>query len=275
MSHKLLAMISGAILPVLLAGGCAPPTADEAAPPSPAAAALKASNGLSFNGLSFNGMSFNGLSFNGMSFNGLSFNGLSFNGMSFNGMSFNGLSFNGLRDPVVKGFVSYLVQCALPENDSVTYEVDGASHTFQGSIGLAPEWKTESCGPSCQRWISACLLARLNKAGEHVPVSLRGEHPALKTERKEERDYPVREATYYGNLFEAPEKIFLCHAPGTPSVSRVCGDSLASCPMQVAGSCDEVCRPGRHQSFRDCKPGPTNKGPSETFEEAITVFLKE
>ena len=40
----------------------------------------------------------------------------------------------------------------------------------------------------------------------------------------------------------ASDKIYACYSPGTPSIPRVCGDSLNGCPMNVVGSCDRACR---------------------------------
>jgi hypothetical protein len=233
-------------------------------------------NGLAFNGLAFNGLSWNGLAFNGLAFNGLAFNGMTFNGMTFNGMTYNGMTYNGLDHPVVNSLTSYLVQCALPAGDSVSYTIDDRNYTFSGQIGLAPEWKTGSCGPDCQRWMTACLLSRLNKLGEHVEISIRGDHPALAVVPHEQRDFRTREATYYGNLFEGPDRIYACYSPGSPSISRVCGDSLSDCPMQVVGACNDACRgPGRHQSFRDCSARvPIPRRSQDVFAEAITVFLR-
>jgi hypothetical protein len=234
-------------------------------------------NGLAYNGLSFNGLSWNGLAYNGLAYNGLSFNGMSYNGLAYNGLSYNGLSYNGLSDPTVSQFVTYLVECALPEGDSVSYDIAGSSYTFHGSLGLAPEWKTQSCDQSCQRWVSACMLARLNKLGHHMEVSLRGEHPALKAPKSEWKKYNVREATYYGNLFEGPEEIFACVAPGEAEIPRVCGDSLADCPMHIVGSCAPACRgKTEHGAFRDCATTPrARKKSADVYAETITVFLDD
>jgi hypothetical protein len=283
MSQKSFLMMF-ALAPTLLVGACGnvdEPDLDRAA------AALTSDNGLSYNGMAYNGMAYNGLSFNGLSwnglaynglaynglaFNGMAYNGLAFNGMSYNGMAYNGMSYNGLSEPVVQKFVSYLVGCALPPGDSVSYEIAGQKWTFAGEIGVAPEWKTGACGESCQRWISACMLSRLNKKGEHIEVSLRGEHRALKVVRHEERDMPRREATYYGNFFAGPGNINVCLSPGATAIPRVCGDDLAGCPMKVVGSCDRACRrPGPHGSFVDC--GSENRNSAQLFSETVTVFL--
>ncbi|HEY0712459.1 MAG TPA: hypothetical protein VGF45_07285 [Polyangia bacterium] len=232
-------------------------------------------NGLSFNGLSWNGLAYNGLAYNGLSFNGMSYNGLAYNGLSWNGLSYNGLSYNGLSDPTVNQFVSYLIECALPEGDSVSYDINGSSYTFHGSLGLAPAWKTQSCDQSCQRWVSACMLARLNKLGSHMEISLRGEHPALKAPKSETKTYDAREASYYGNLFAGPEQIFTCLAPSQSAIPRVCGDSLADCPMNVVGPCAQACRgTTEHGAFRNCETtAPAGGKSADAYSEVITVFL--
>ena len=74
---------------------------------------------------------------------------------------------------------------------------------------------------------------------------MRGKNHALKLERHEARDFAVREATYYGNLFDGSADAFACYSPGSPSIPRVCGDSLETCPMKVVGSCDQACKQDR------------------------------
>jgi hypothetical protein len=266
-----------AVAPLLLAAACEGPVDELGADDvGSTVSALESTNGLSFNGLAFNGLAFNGLSFNGLSWNGLSWNGLSFNGLAFNGLSWNGLAFNGLSDPTVNQFVSYLVSCALPAGDSVTYRIDGKRYRFEGDMGLAPEWKEQPCDGDCQRWMTSCMLARLNKLGEHVEISMRGEHEALRLETNEARDFPRREAAYYGNLFANPDRIYACYSPGTPSIPRVCGSSLDGCPMQVVGSCSRACDDtARDGSFRDCRARAEDRDRYREFEEVITVFLRE
>jgi hypothetical protein len=54
---------------------------------------------------------------------------------------------------------------------------------------------------------------------------------------------------------------------------RVCGDSLADCPMTVVGSCDDACADeGAYGRFEDCSDrGRARRG--TVYHEAITVFL--
>lgn len=253
---------------------------DEAGSLTEQATAITADNGLAWNGLAWNGLAYNGLAFNGMTWNGLAYNGLAYNGLAFNGMTYNGLAYNGmtyngLSDPTVHQFVEYLVECALPEKESVVYQIDGKKYRFDGSLGLAPEWKTKSCGLHCQRWITACMLSRLNKLGERIEISLRGDHDGLDTKKDERKTFESREATYYGNFFADPNQIFMCYSPDQSNVPRVCGDSLAGCPMHVVGSCKPACEhTGDHGAFEDCSATvPASKKNSDVYEETITVFL--
>lgn len=208
--------------------------------------------------------------------NGISFNGISFNGISFNGISFNGLSPGGLADPGTHRVVEYLISCALPEGERVSFDIEGHTYAFDGKLGLAPEWKDQACGPSCQRWVSACMLARVNGHEVVRTISMRGEHKGLVVEPQEMATFPRREATYFGNIFLPQPQAYACLSPGETTISRICGDSVDGCALPVVGQCDEVCKGlGRQKSFRDCGTVPFGEqsGEEERFPEAITVFL--
>ncbi len=237
-------------------------------------------NGIYANGIYINGISLNGIVANGIHLNALFVNGISVNGISVNGISVNGISVNGLpadlRDPLINQIVSYLVSCALPEDDSVTYTAGATSYTFAGDIGLAPDWKNQACDEDCQGWVTACMLSRINHQGQHVEISMRGKNNALKLEKHEARDFPVREATYYGNLFDGSGDVFTCYNPGTPSIHRVCGDSLDGCPMKVVGPCDVACKnEGAHGTFQKCSGSLPARKKNGLYDETITVFLRQ
>lgn len=234
-----------------------------------------------------NALSANALSANALSANALSANALSANALSANALSANALTAKALHDPLARQFLKYIVSCALPDDASVTIQVDRESFTFPGQLGLAPEWGARhgSCDGSCQRWVSACVLARVDFAGVERLISLRGEHHALAASARELRDYPVREATYYGNLFVEGQPRALCLSPGQTQDPRVCGPSLRDCPMTVMGSCADACNhQGRQGTFRDCAIAPAggrrdrdeNRGQDRDdnrIEETVTVFL--
>ncbi|MBI3182497.1 MAG: DUF4082 domain-containing protein [Myxococcales bacterium] len=78
-------------------------------------------------------------------------------------------------------------------------EVADDNETFLGALGLAAEAGTDDAGESTERWISACLFARVNLWGKKVEISMRA--PPIPTTADELADYTVREGTYFGNLF--------------------------------------------------------------------------
>jgi hypothetical protein len=226
--------------------------------------------------LSDNALSANALSANALSANALSANALSANALSANALSANALTASALRDPLAREFLKYVVSCALDEDDGFTMRIDGKKYEFPGGLGLAPEWARSrgSCDGECQRWVSACVLARVDAAGVKRIISLRGDHHALKPDGAELRKYTDREATYFGNVFVPKQPRFLCLSPGKTDDERVCGDSMRDCPMTVVGSCDDACGDddGPYGSFGDCSDkGRARRG--TIYHEAITVFL--
>jgi hypothetical protein len=222
-----------------------------------------------------NALTANALTANALTANALTANALTANALTANALTANALTANGLRDPLAREFLKYVVSCALDDDDSVSMRVDGVKYTFPGELGLAPEWgkKNGSCDGECQRWVSACVLARVDAAGVKRMISIRGDNKALKPDGQELRTYTDREATYFGNVFIRNQPRFLCLSPDKTNDQRVCGDSMRDCPMTVVGSCDHACGDtDRYGSFDDCSDrGSANRG--TIYHEAITVFL--
>ena len=72
--------------------------------------------------------------------------------------------------------MKYMAKCALPAGDKISLlDYTGNVVQFSGSLGLAPQWKTDGCSDielhpgkgTCQQNISACLMALTNGAGRH------------------------------------------------------------------------------------------------------------
>jgi hypothetical protein len=212
---------------------------------------------------------------NALTANALTANALTANALTANALTANALTANGLRDPLAREFLKYVVSCALDEDDSVAFKIDGKRYEFRGALGLAPSWGRShgSCDGDCQRWVSACVLARVDAAGVKRTISIRGDNRALRPEDNELRRYSDREATYFGNLFVRNQPRYMCLSPGKTSNERVCGDSLDDCPMTIVGSCDDACDDeGRYGSFADCSDrGRARHG--TVYRESITVFL--
>jgi hypothetical protein len=230
---------------------------------------------LSGSALSANALSANALSANALSANALSANALSANALSANALSANALTSKALEDPLAREFLTYVVSCALPAEAVIDMTIDGTEYKFPGGLGLTPEWGQPGghCDETCQRWVSACVLARVDFLGVHRIISVRGASPALQTSKQEMRDYQDDEATYFGNVFIPGAPKYACLGPGKKEIPRVCGDSLDNCPMQVVGSCTQACRSqGPAGGFTDCSTSGNARKP-EIFHESVTVFL--
>ncbi|KYF73656.1 hypothetical protein BE17_26315 [Sorangium cellulosum] len=166
------------------------------------------------------------------------------NGLTFNGLTFNGLAMAELSDPLGRQLLSAIVSCALPEGEAIGLNIDGVDCSFEGSVGLAPEWGNDDgeCGERSKSWVSACVISRVNYLGRGVRISVRGKDNALASTREEREEYTEREGAYFGDTFATPQKLYACVAPGASQIPRVCGPSIQGCsPIAVLGDCDDVC----------------------------------
>jgi hypothetical protein len=196
-----------------------------------------------------------GLSWNGLSWNGLTGNGLTSTGGVMAALIATGLTTKDVArtdaiadilatDAQAQMLFSYIVSCALPAGQSVT--VGGTA--FQGATGVAPAWGADaaSCDGTCQQWVSACVISRVNYLGVHVELSQRGKIAALALTPGEATAYPDREATYFGNVFTSPQKLYACRAAGDDQtlIGRPCGDGadVSGCVISVlSASCQAAC----------------------------------
>jgi len=253
-------------------GACASAPADSESEQSSALS----DNALTANALTANALTANALTANALTANALTANALTANALTANALTANALTANALRDPLSRELMKYVVSCALDDRDSITVEIDGHSYEFDGSLGLAPEWGRPhgSCDGSCQRWVSACVLARVDAMGVKREISIRGDSHVLHPSKDEVQTYTVQEGAYFGNLFVAGQPRFLCLAPGQTGDMRVCGPDLANCPMTVEGACAMDCEDeGKYGAFADCSDaGRWWRG--NAYEEVITVFLQ-
>jgi len=249
-------MKTAALALLLALSACGPLTPAERAEEQ----GLRADNGLSPNGLSQNGLSQNGLSQNGLSQNGLSQNGLSQNGLSSNFSTW----FN--QDPARSDVVmQYIVRCAVPSGQVRTWTnlATGVVYTWYGTFGLAPGWAGGAAATSAeQQLITACLAAHVNKYGVHVSISVQGKTStgvAIPLESGELTTYSVKEACFFGNLFNN-EGVFagVDHSPWKTTFSspRACAfdyknvQSTTDCtPLYQAGDCATLCTLDSSKNF--------------------------
>jgi GLTT repeat (6 copies) len=202
--------------------------------------------------------------------NGLSPNGLTTNGLTTNGLTTNGLVMSVLTDPLAQKFLSYLVSCALPADQQITVTINSTLVTFNGGLGLAPSWGLAggTCDSSCQAWISACVLSRVNYLGEHVPLSERGPRAGLGSDATERAAYPRREGAYWGDIFSSTQVRYVCTEQGSTLISRSCGPDPSNSIMNFRGNCTAVCDPAdaTDGSFSNCRDVDGNPQPT------VTVF---
>jgi hypothetical protein len=196
--------------------------------------------------------------------------------------------------------IEYLALCALDQGSSLEIQVEGELHRLPGLFGLAPGWVSDGCEGSCQRWVSACLLAHANAYGLAVTVSMRGEHPGLAWDPGIEAEFTLQEAAFYGNVFAlagtsaATRPLYACGGRALFGVAadaerswdylqrRICGAG-SNCGLQNAGPCHfsiaagSACRgdAGPRGFYRDCLGEDLSAplAPAPVYPEAITTYL--
>jgi hypothetical protein len=231
----------------------------------------------------------NGLSLNGLSLNGLSLNGLSLNGLSLNGLSTSSFSSWFQGDPTVRDEVmQYVVACAVPSGQTRTY-TDPHTHityTWSGRLGLASSWASGSAATTTElQVVSACVAAHANKYGVHVNISLLGMDGtgnSIPYTSQELTDYSVKEACFFGNLFDGSTGIFGGNdglsLRSTQSSPRVCGLSgsinASQCPPLVyVGSCSTYCTKDPTNTFyTSCTYNGTTYRPITTRMKPADIY---
>jgi hypothetical protein len=121
-----------------------------------------------------------------------------------------------LATPEGRDVYSYLISCALADGMTIEATITDATDiappdaiytcisercTFYGSLGLAADWIDHKLASKDERWVSACMFARVNAHDTVEAISLRGDHPNLTVSVDEAELYMVQEGAFYGNLF--------------------------------------------------------------------------
>jgi hypothetical protein len=223
----------------------------------------------------------NGLTMNGLTMNGLTTNALLMTGLTANSLTLGGLMKSGAirttlaEDPLAQLFMKYVVSCALPAGQTISFPplARQPGFTFAGELGLAPQWGAAACDATCQQWVSACVISRVNALGQHVSLSERGPSPALALGPGEAQLYPNREATYFGNVLTSPQQIFACRSAGDDPtlIGRACGDGadVSHCAITVLGaSCNTACSAHYGDGSNASGASPA----AGTFGPAVTVY---
>jgi hypothetical protein len=200
-----------------------------------------------------------------------------------------------LSDPSTREVFSHIVGCALPADATLVATIDGFDIEFFGGLGLAPQWRTGPLNVAGQRWVSACMFAKLNGNGVHIPISIRGPNVGLALGDGERDAFTLEEGAFYGNMFGPlgqPMQWYACRgrdlAAGTAGdlVNRGCAapdpnkPSLTKCGLFFAGDCGSFAADQACESFsttgtyyQRCHTAPIHNGPSGAFDQVITTFV--
>lgn len=205
-------------------------------------------------------MSANRLGYNRLGYNRLGYNRLGYNKLSASSLAAGALTANGwtevLADDDARILFKYIYECAAPPGATLALPIAGDTMTFTGQIGVAPQWLTDRCDEDCEQWISACVIARINGLGVTVPISLRGDNPALQLDDVERDTFHFEELAAFGNIFDYddatgyPRVLGVCQLPGLAGKlastgtedshwleRRICGEPGRCGPLQVYGEC--------------------------------------
>jgi hypothetical protein len=230
--------------------------------------------------VTYNALTTNALTTNALTTNALTTNALTTNALTTNALTTNALTMQALEDPAARELLKYVVGCALPSTAELQISIEGQTYTFDGEIGLAPEWGRPwgHCDNQCKQWVSGCVLSRVDYLGEITPISIRGKHKQLSSTPSERAEFPHREAAYYGDIFSHPQLLYACLSPGESTLPRVCGPSIDDCVVDVVGQCDDVCGSVRSDgSFPRCRSSdPDGDGWYDQglgYLGSVTVFL--
>jgi hypothetical protein len=203
------------------------------------------------------------------------------NSLTQNSLTQNSLVMASLEnDPASIDVMKYLVSCALPSGSSLTININGTDTTFNGQIGVAPDWATSSCDSACQAVVSSCVISRVNYLGQVVDISVRGSNSALAASSTEISAYPYREGAYYGTIF-GTQQMYACTSPSSTLITRVCGPDYATAgcgAITILGNCGDVCdtvdaTAGYYGSCHDAtRTGSTYPSGTVTYSAPVTVF---
>ena len=156
---------------------------------------------------------------------------LSANRLATNRLATNRLATNGLAADMESAgellatadgreLYAYMMSCALPEGVHIEATIPGAPDScpecaytcqselcvFDGSLGLAPKWIDRKLNKKGQRWISACLFARVNLFTMTEGISLRAKHDALTVSAGEREEFGLEEGAFYGQYFTGEDE---------------------------------------------------------------------
>jgi len=265
--------------------------------------------------ITHNRLATNRLASNRLATNKLASNKLASNALTSTKLEANMATADLLSTADGRDVYAYLINCALPEGTTLQATLPGAVDTappatlytcnsglcvFPGGIGLAEYWTDHKLDPKGQRWVSACMFARVNAHDTAEPISMRGPHDALAVSPDEATQFPIEEGAFYGNLFtgDNPIEWNACRGAGQAGgefdglVDRDCAEpdpadpTHTQCGFKYAGDCRDynpvlpspfACKffDSDLGIYTDCHdtPGDGHWPSSPPIREVITVYV--
>lgn len=177
--------------------------------------------------------------------------------------------------------IKYAVECALDDTQSVTNPHNKA--VYKGVVGLAPKWRTQALDTEGRRWVTACMVQRLNALGLSVPIVLEADRFPLYEDKSADVEYPVEESTAFGDLFSSEAPLTLLNPAFT---AYICSeDDAALACLDISNllnlrACDNVGLLCGMKYIGKCKDACTASGPywnctEQSYSQTIRVQTKE
>jgi hypothetical protein len=195
----------------------------------------------------------------------------------------------GSNGTLARQFVQYTTSCAFNASQTFSFswtDAAGTTHqeSYPGDLGLAPYWAGGPLIASDDRWISACLTARVNWYGVRVTLSARSPGAKLPISDTERTTFTTREGAFFGNLFGTSPAVYSCDDPGQVAAARAryrdcaaghvnADGSIVSCSIiQRLGPCSSWCADQNPTDgfFSRCQDPQAGIESSEV----ITVYLQ-
>ncbi|WP_309887719.1 hypothetical protein [Archangium sp.] len=149
------------------------------------------------------------------------------------------------------------VECALTPDQSVVDAVTGELYT--GWWGLAPSWSSNVLETQGRRYVTACMVQRLNYYGASVPILLEGPSSPIARTASFDAQYAIEESTVFGDLFSSTTpllgllpafNVYVCWESllpqscglwGLPLLEKRICDDVPLCGLVTLGPCALSC----------------------------------
>jgi hypothetical protein len=153
------------------------------------------------------------------------------------------------RDEIIRN----AIECALTQKQTV---VDDQNIPRTGWWGIAPDWESRPLSADARRWVTGCMVQRLNAYGKTVNILPEGNTPALYKDPSWEAVLPFDESIVWGDVFTpsaGPHVVYACWGSdldatcGEPAKylnTRICDQAKDNCNLQIMGPCSKVCDTG-------------------------------